>query len=406
MRHFFMLCVLLLTASIYASHKPLVVHEWGTFTSLQDETGRSIGYLNSSVEPLPGFVHRLRSGLLYNEPINLYSKGIGGAHPDVTMRLETPVIYFHPADKTAEPFNVDVSATFKGGVLSEFYPNAKFHIEGGNPAPAGLDHISGKTAGSLMWKSLRVGEEVKIPETKEHVWLAPRQVDSAPVAMGSEGERYVFYRGVGKVEAPLKITRGGDEIAIHNSDGMKSQPPMWFAEFKADGICAYRTITGQDKTAGSFTPADFSKDRAIELRKEMRVALISDGLYDDEADAMLNTWERSYFQGVGQRVFFLVPRAWTDQVLPLTISAPNELTRVMIGRIELITPAQKDVLAQLPAHPKGMEKLGRFGYAMVLDELKRTHDPELAKFAKSQGIQERTVSTTQPAPAAVSAAAR
>jgi len=88
------------SALAQAQTKPLIVHEWGTFTSLQDETGRSIGYLNSSAEPLPDFVHNLRSGMILGgKRPNYLSKGIDmGAHPDITMRLETPVIYFHPED--------------------------------------------------------------------------------------------------------------------------------------------------------------------------------------------------------------------------------------------------------------------------------------------------------------------
>ena len=38
------------------------------------------------------------------------------------MRLETPVIYFYPPDD--KPITLDVSATFNGGLLTEFYPNA------------------------------------------------------------------------------------------------------------------------------------------------------------------------------------------------------------------------------------------------------------------------------------------
>jgi hypothetical protein len=47
------------------------------------------------------------------------------------------------------------------------------------------------------------------------------------------------------------------------------------------------------------------------------------------------------------RVFFLVPRAWTDFVLPLQISEPAEINRVMVGRIELVTPAQRNNLREL-----------------------------------------------------------
>src|SRR5439155_24766825 len=105
MRRFLVLSLLLLVSpAVAAENKPLVVHEWGTFTSLQDESGRAVGYLNSSVEPLPFFVHRLRSGMILNDVID-FGKGLGvAAHPDITMRLETPVIYFHPAGKNAAPF--------------------------------------------------------------------------------------------------------------------------------------------------------------------------------------------------------------------------------------------------------------------------------------------------------------
>src|SRR5262249_18604828 len=113
-----------------------------------------------------------------------------------------------------------------------------------------------------------------------------------------------------------------------------------------------------------------------------------------EAEAMLNTWQRSYFQGVGQRVFFMVPRQWTDATLPLKLSVPCELTRVMIGRIELITPQQRDAIAKLP-DPKPFQALGRFGYAMVLDELRRHPTPALEKFASDNNIRAFT------APAAV-----
>ena len=73
------------------------------------------------------------------------------------------------------------------------------------------------------------------------------------------------------------------------------------------------------------------------------------GLFADEADALLNTWEVSYFKSAGLRLFFLVPRAWTDRVLPLTISGAPPTTRVMVGRIELVTPQQRALLANIAA---------------------------------------------------------
>ena len=83
----------------------LVVHEWGTFTSLQDESGQAIGGLNTDDEPVPEFVHTTLNMLVsptqlpplffgrLSGSIGFFGKGIPSLHPDVTMRLETPVMY-------------------------------------------------------------------------------------------------------------------------------------------------------------------------------------------------------------------------------------------------------------------------------------------------------------------------
>jgi hypothetical protein len=45
-------------------------------------------------------------------------------------------------------------------------------------------------------------------------------------------------------------------------------------------------------------------------------------------------------------VLYVLPRPWTDRVLPLTLTpAPRELVRVMVGRAELISPACEQSLA-------------------------------------------------------------
>jgi len=46
-------------------------------------------------------------------------------------------------------------------------------------------------------------------------------------------------------------------------------------------------------------------------------------------------------------VFFIVPPAWTDDVLPLEISVPVKIKRVMVGRIELVSPELRSRLQQL-----------------------------------------------------------
>ena len=108
MKRFFarLLCLFIICA--HAGTHPLIVHEWGTFTSLQDETGRTIGGINSDDEPVPKFVHDLNRLLILrpDELPPVCYQGAPRCHPDVTMRLETPVIYFHLPDDAAKPLAV------------------------------------------------------------------------------------------------------------------------------------------------------------------------------------------------------------------------------------------------------------------------------------------------------------
>ena len=389
-----LLIALVITTPLLAKSKdkPLVVHEWGTFTSLQDESGRSIGGINSNDEPLPKFVHRLQSGLIVNDtddPYAIFSKSVARAHPDVTMRLETPVIYFHPP--THEPITVNVSAKFNGGILSEFYPKAQtFTTNSGTPTTQPAKRISGDTVGSLAWNDAVIGgDDVKLPVTNSHVWLAPRLAKSAPVTVGKESESYIFYRGLGHLDAPLMVTRSGDDIAIGHRTAQPFTPArMWLAEFTVDGDCAFHEISDAPSPPkskpkhhrGRFSKGEFSADNVAKLREQMHGALVADGLYPDEAHAMLETWKLSYFKSPGQRLFFLVPRDWTDAVIPLELSRPAEITRVMVGRIELITPQQRHAIKQLAHHRKALDDatakslyrtLGRFAEPMLLDEVRQ-----------------------------------
>src|SRR5687767_2823821 len=91
---------LLVSSFAHASPGRLVVHEWGTFTSLQDEAGRTLSYINTDDEPVPGFVHGLGRGnkglfILPTEMPPPLAQGAPVGHPQITMRLETPVTYFH-----------------------------------------------------------------------------------------------------------------------------------------------------------------------------------------------------------------------------------------------------------------------------------------------------------------------
>jgi hypothetical protein len=57
---------------------------------------------------------------------------------------------------------------------------------------------------------------------------------------------------------------------------------------------------------------------------------------------MVDTWRTSYFTSDGVRLLFVMPQSWTDRFIPMRISpAPAEVVRVMVGRIELLTPERE-----------------------------------------------------------------
>ncbi|HEX6396908.1 MAG TPA: hypothetical protein VFZ95_05755 [Steroidobacteraceae bacterium] len=336
---------------------PLVVHEWGTFTSFQDADGRTIAGINVDDEPVPWFVHRLGAA----EPFGTtqlpasWSQGAPRCHADVTMRLETPVLYFYPPTDWV-PVAFDVQARFLGGWLTEFYPHATAERAG---FPIVLDS---QARGSLQWKQVRLDENSRVlmHATDWPVWQAPRQVGASVlfVPEEKEAEKYLFYRGVGHLDAPLVIRERHDgfDVALRGNDPLlASLPRLWLIEVLPDGRVRYQALDsgGRHGRATAFPAAPSGLASSLtSLRREMTEELVAQGLYADEAAAMLETWELSYFQSEGLRAFFILPQAWTDERLPLSISTPTRVTRAMVGRVELVSAHQRAQLARLQSLPE------------------------------------------------------
>jgi ankyrin repeat protein len=156
-------------------------------------------------------------------------------------------------------------------------------------------------------------------------------------------------------------------------------------------------------TPAEFASSDYSPANLQKLRAQMHSALKEEGLFADEADALLNSWELSYFKSPGLRLFFMVPKLWTDLHLPLEVSVPAEIKRAMVGRLELVTPEHRALLSQLAHAPTPTEpwvhvevrhgwaalvgtppplyqQLGRFRNALLLDEFAARPTRSLAAF--------------------------
>jgi len=342
--------------AVLAAAPALVVHEWGTFTSFQDPNGTAIAGINVDDEPVPPFVHRLGNVPIFdsgNLPAT-WSQGAPSCHPDVTLRLETPVLYFYPPTDWP-PTAFDVQANFVGGWITEFYPQATADDAG---FPKALD---ANARGSVTWRrvTLDPGAQELMQETFSQVWLAPRKVRSATVVNPEtrEAEKYLFYRGVGHLDAPIVVREGNGSLEFTvraDQSELTTLPTLWLVEVLPDGRVRHETLhpAGRTlRTAGFPKASASSGSTLVALHRELGEALTAQGLFADEAAAMLETWRLSYFESEGLRVFFLLPRSWTNNHLPLTISTAAEVTRAMVGRVELVSAHQRAMLAKLQSLP-------------------------------------------------------
>ena len=166
----------------------------------------------------------------------------------------------------------------------------------------------------MTWNGVQVGTAGRGPETDEEVWLAPRRVQAVPISLpNGESERYLFYRGVANLPAPLRIVRNApsEGLSVYaNFDGVDGRESrfeiarLWLVDILEDGRSAFRTsgpveVGSNDRKLlttmdANFSDTDYGPDNLDKLRFAMLGQLVDEGLYPDEAIALLRTWERAY----------------------------------------------------------------------------------------------------------------
>src|ERR1700737_2659985 len=104
------------TAAKASQKDSLIVHEWGTFTSIAGKDGVALEWrpLNGGTD-LPKFVHTSEKTDLGLRHAN------GKAQLIAAIRMETPVIYFY----ANREMSVSTSVAFPKGKITEWYPQAR-----------------------------------------------------------------------------------------------------------------------------------------------------------------------------------------------------------------------------------------------------------------------------------------
>ena len=349
----------------------LIVHEWGTFTSIAGHDGEEIEWrpLNGSSD-LPSFVYDL-SGLAVGTGLRSGQRCIK-CNLEALVRMETPVIYFYASRETSVSVRVQITK----GKITEWYPQARM-IYGSTPSD-GID-----------WGRITVlpGAEESYPiESKPSHYYPARETDAAPLRVctvkGEQREKFLFYRGVGTFDQPLKARFDNGNIVVKNT-AADAIPQLIVFENRG-GQIGYQVRGSLNREASVERPSVGQTQAALEA--DLEAMLVGQGLYEKEALAMIKTWRDSWFEE-GLRVFYIVPRKVTDSILPLTVEPqPTETSRVLVGRIEIITPEMESEIETILSDSSRdlndiseelMRKHGRFAEPVLKDLLEKTSDAEL-----------------------------
>ncbi|MGB0034916.1 MAG: hypothetical protein WBP79_05525 [Candidatus Acidiferrales bacterium] len=356
---------------LFAKNPPqstsLIVHEWGTFTSVAGNNGQPVEWLPlRGSRDLPGFVEHYSDAALKG--------GLSG-----TVRLETPVLYFHAAEK----MKLSVKVGFAKGIITEWYPQASQLEPAGYLNNARLQLESDN--GSIAWNSVSVEPNATADFRREEGpsrYYAARETSASPIRVktnkGDQQERFLFYRGVSVFPVPIsaRLTHDG-KVQVAN---LAKSPISNVILFERRGEKMGYRVGGAIATEATLEAPPLTATMAS-LDRDLESMLVGEGLYQDEARAMIATWRDSWFEE-GSRMIYFVPKEFVNTILPLSIQpAPKQTVRVFVGRLEVITPATEREVehAFVSDDQKMLDRYGRFLLPILRTMLEKTSDPARTK---------------------------
>src|SRR5882762_3389361 len=349
---------------VYSS---LTAHEWGTFTSIAGGDGEAVEWLPlTGSTDLPAFVEHFRNAG--------FKRGLRG-----TVRMETPVIYLYDSREET----VSVKVAFSKGVITEWYPRAS-RVE---PAENLFDGTlyQQHPDGSIAWDSVTLSPIVRAEfplENRDNHYYAARMTSSTPLRVktpaGEQQEKFLFYRGVSTFSVPVsaKLTTAG-KLLVENGSEEEIPNTILFERrgekvgYRIGGVVQKEAILDAPELTGTID----------DLGRELEGILVAQGLYQDEAHAMVETWRGSWFEE-GSRLLYIVPPAFVDGVLPLSIHpAPAQTVRVFVGRLEIITPATERAVERAlhDGDNATLKTFGRFLEPILTTMIQRESSPGRAK---------------------------
>ncbi len=200
------------------------------------------------------------------------------------------------------------------------------------------------------------GKSFPTPGDSSHYYAA-RATDSAPLRVGDQAEKVLFYRGVADFDIPIQPKFLDDgKLELRNTGADAIGFAILFEN--RGGKTGFRVV--RDLRGKLLLDSPELTANVPSMRHELEGALTAAGLYPKEAAAMLATWGDSWFEE-GMRIFYVMPRKAVDAVLPIQIKpAPAAIERVFVGRVEVLSPVMQSTLATAMA-TGDIQTLARYG---------------------------------------------
>ena len=392
-------CYLLLTLTLLDFRVPektkadsikpdgLIVHEWGTFTSIAGAGGAAIDWRPlAEKSDLPEFVYTETENEGFRETYRY-----DGKSAVARVRMETPVIYFY----TPREMEVSVKVDFPKGKITEWYPqasvvNAKYEA-----------NKKGRLETGINWGTIKLLPDDRpdyLREASDSHYYPARETAAAPLQVCNadksriEKEKFLFYRGIGNFDLPLKVRLFGAEknqIQLGNLGQEKIKNLIVFEN--RGGRIGFKTVTELKESESPAVERPVLNQTLDEVLTELERFLIAEGLFEKEAKAMIATWQDTWFEE-GLRVFYILPTKATNEILPLTVEPqPKEIVRVLVGRAEIITPEmEREVKKQVSLLKSesekereeaqaALQKHGRFYEPILKSILETETDKEVRK---------------------------
>ena len=221
-----------------------------------------------------------------------------------------------------------MKVAFPQGLITEWYPRADYEVyqtTGNNGPPRrlqpnlnGIDLSLRSVTGAIEWNHVKVQPNTRPPAARERPEpLLRRARDGGGAALPSA----ISTRSFCSIAA-WDVSRFRSPFGCRGRSDPRREPwhdavPSVILFENRGGRIGYRKAGAIEEDAMTLDPPTLDGTLA-QLRYDLENALVEQGLFLKEAQAMVETWRDSWFEE-GARLIYIMPSRSIDAILPLRV---------------------------------------------------------------------------------------